>query len=242
MVRQADCVVCDSQNIEKYIQQEYGAMRPRTCFIAYGADLDDPGSEGGDEKYARWLQEHDLNSGEYYLVVGRFVPENNFATMIREYMASQTNRPLVLVTNQNSKFSEALEQQFGFSNDDRIRFVGTVYDSALLRRIRENARGYLHGHEVGGTNPSLLEALSCTRVNLLLDVGFNREVGLDAALYWTKEPGNLASLIHLADRLSDDECEAMGRRARDRIRQAYSWPYIADRYRELWLGQENAVR
>jgi rhamnosyltransferase len=79
-------------------------------------------------------------------------------------------------------------------------------------------------------------------VNLLLDVGFNREVGLDAALYWTKEPGNLAALIQRADGLSDEECEAMGRMARDRIRQAYSWPYIAGRYLELWLGQENAVR
>lgn len=242
MVRQADCVVCDSRNIEKYIQREYAAMQPRTCFIAYGADLDVATAEGTDEKYARWLSEHDLEAGEYYLVVGRFVPENNFATMIREYMASRTTRPLALVTNLNGKFSDELEQQLSFSKDGRIRFVGTVYDAALLRRIRENARGYLHGHEVGGTNPSLLEALSCTRVNLLLDVGFNREVGLDAALYWTKEPGSLAALIQRADELSDDECEAMGQQARDRIRQAYSWPYIAGQYRELWLEQENAVR
>jgi rhamnosyltransferase len=117
-------------------------MQPRTCFIAYGADLEGADCQDGDEKYARWLQEHGLKAGEYYLVVGRFVPENNFATMIREYMASQTTRPLALVTNQNGKFSQSLEQQLGFSKDDRIRFVGTVYDAALLRRIRENARVY----------------------------------------------------------------------------------------------------
>ena len=83
--------------------------------------------------------------------------------------------------------------------DKRIRFVGTVYDQELLKKIRENAYGYFHGHEVGGTNPSLLEALGSTDLNLLLDVSFNREVALDNALYWNKTDGNLANLIEKAD-------------------------------------------
>ena len=69
----------------------------------------------------------------------------------------------------------------------------------LLKKIRENAYGYFHGHEVGGTNPSLLEALGSTDLNLLLDVSFNREVALDNALYWNKTDGNLANLIEKAD-------------------------------------------
>ena len=72
-------------------------------------------------------------------------------------------------------------------------------------KIRENAYGYFHGHEVGGTNPSLLEALGSTRLNLLLDVGFNREVAEDAAIYWNKEDGNLAGLIDCADSFSEEE-------------------------------------
>ncbi|ETJ25548.1 Glycosyltransferase, partial [human gut metagenome] len=67
---------------------------------------------------------------------------------------------------------EELRQKTGFDKDERIKFVGTVYDQELLKKIRENAYGYLHGHEVGGTNPSLLEALATTDLNLLLDVGF----------------------------------------------------------------------
>ncbi len=81
--------------------------------------------------------------------------------------------------------------------DKRIKFVGTVYDKDLLSKIRENAYGYFHGHEVGGTNPSLLEALGSTKLNLLLDVGFNHEVGEDAALYWNKEEGNLSSITKI---------------------------------------------
>ena len=103
-------------------------------------------------------------------------------------------------------------------------------------KIRENAYGYFHGHEVGGTNPSLLEALGSTRLNLLLDVGFNREVAEDAALYWTKEPGNLAALIDRADALNEEEIAALGAQAKARIADAYSWPYIAGRYAEVFCG------
>ena len=76
-------------------------------------------------------------------------------------------------------------------------------------KIRENAYGYFHGHEVGGTNPSLLEALGSTKLNLLLDVGFNREVAEDAALYWNKDKGDLAALIEQADKMEYEEIEKM---------------------------------
>ena len=103
-------------------------------------------------------------------------------------------------------------------------------------KIRENAYGYFHGHEVGGTNPSLLEALGSTDLNLLLDVGFNREVAEGAALYWTKEIGNLAKLIEEADTMEADTISAFGAKAKDRIRNAYSWQYIADQYENAFLG------
>ena len=99
----------------------------------------------------------------------------------------------------------------------RIKFVGTVYDSELLKKIRENAYGYFHGHEVGGTNPSLLEALGSTDLNLLLNVGFNREVGEDAALYWDKTPGSLSGLIDQADKLDKSEIDALGGKKRNAV-------------------------
>ena len=134
-------------------------------------------------------------------------------------------------------FLEELKQKTGFHTDPRIKFVGVVYDQELLRKIRQNARGYFHGHEVGGTNPSLLEALGSTKVNLLLDVGFNREVAEDAALYWTKEEGSLARLIEDADALPPEAVEDLGHRAKNRIATAYSWQFICDEYARLFLSQ-----
>ena len=165
------------------------------------------------------------------LIVGRFVPENNYETMIKEYMKSHTNKDFAIITNSDEKFLNELEQRLHFSKDARIKFVGTVYDQELLKKIREGAYGYFHGHEVGGTNPSLLEALGSTNLNLLLDVGFNREVAQDAAMYWTKDDGNLAQLI---DNCENIDRKQIGNKAKERIKTAYSWEFISERYNQIW--------
>lgn len=165
-------------------------------------------------------------------MVGRFVPENNYETMIREFMLSHSKRNFAIITNVNEKFLDELEKKLHFKQDKRIKFVGTVYDQELLMKIRENAYGYFHGHEVGGTNPSLLEALGSTDLNLLLNVGFNKEVAEDAAVYWKKEKGNLAALIDKMDKVSPEMRAEYGKKAKQRVRDAYSWQYICDRYEE----------
>lgn len=236
MAKSADLMVCDSKNIERYIRDEYAEFSPRTAFIAYGADISRSKLSDDDPKWTSWLADKGLSADGYYLVVGRFVPENNYETMIREFMASASGRDFALVTGVDDAFLAELEQKTHFKRDPRIKFVGTVYDQELLKKIREQAYGYFHGHEVGGTNPSLLEALASTRLNLLLDVGFNREVAEDAALYWTKELGNLAALIERADAMTEDEITALNKISTDVIRRRYSWRYITDKYEELFLG------
>ena len=91
---------------------------------------------------------------------------------------------------------------------------------------------------MGGTNPSLLEALGSTQLNLLYDVGFNREVGEEAALYWTKTPGSLSSLIEYAENLSDEEIAGYAGAAKARIREHYSWDFIVGRYEDLFLDRK----
>ena len=88
---------------------------------------------------------------------------------------------------------------------------------------------------MGGTNPSLLEALGSTDLNLLLDVGFNREVAEDAALYWTKEPGSLAKLIAIADALPQKKIGSYGLAASEVISKRYAWNYISDSYLKQFL-------
>lgn len=237
MVKNADLLICDSKNIEKYIKEDYHKYNPNTTFIAYGADTSRSILCDNDEKLMKWYLEKGVKPKEYYLVVGRFVPENNYETMIREFMKSETEKDFVLITNvEKNKFYEELKAETHFDEDPRIKFVGTVYDSQLLKKIRENAYGYMHGHEVGGTNPSLLEALATTDLNLLLGVGFNQEVGEDGAVYWTKEPGNLASVINKADAYQCKEIEMLSYRAKKRIEENYSWDYIVDVYEKTLLA------
>ncbi|MEG1847578.1 MAG: DUF1972 domain-containing protein [Lachnospiraceae bacterium] len=261
MVKHADLLICDSKNIELYIQQEYAAYTPKTTYIAYGADVE-PGSSVSDvsahtgeeqeqeeqeqekqeqekqeqEALKEWYQMHAITPQAYYLVVGRFVPENNYETMLREFIASKTTKDLVLITNaEQNAFYDTLVETTDFKRDKRIKFVGTVYDAGMLNHIRRDAFAYLHGHEVGGTNPSLLEALSMTDVNLLLDVGFNREVAEQGALYWHKEIGDLTRTLAAADAMTASDRQALGQLARQRIREHYSWDGIVQAYETLFM-------
>ena len=235
MVKRSDLVICDSKTIEQYIHGCYDGKgikgrNPKTTFIAYGAETRKSKLADDDKKLLDWYAQKGLSPLGYYLVVGRFVPENNYETMIREFMLSHSQKDFAIITNVNEKFLDELEKKLHFKKDKRIKFVGTVYDQELLMKIRENAYGYFHGHEVGGTNPSLLEALGSTNLNLLLDVGFNREVAENAALYWTKELGNLAALIEKAERLNQAERTNYGLISKQRITNEYSWGKICKQY------------
>ena len=106
----------------------------------------------------------------------------------------------------------------------------------MLNEIRKNAYGYLHGHEVGGTNPSLLEALSSTNLNLLLDVSFNKEVASDSSIYWNKKDGNLSSLLNSLENMELDEIQKYGIKAKERIKEIYNWQKIVKQYETIFLN------
>ena len=240
MVKHADLLICDSINIEKYIKQDYESYNPKTTFIAYGADLEKSKLQDDNKELIDWYKEKEVKPNEYYLIVGRFVPENNYETMITEFMKSNTKKNLVIITNvEKNKFYEELKRKTKFYEDKRIKFVGTVYNKELLKKIRENAYAYLHGHEVGGTNPSLIEALATTDLNLLYDVGFNREVAEDGALYWSKKDGNLCDLINKLEYISVEEIKDIGKKAKNRIAREYSWKKIIEKYENHFFGGNN---
>ena len=239
VIKFSDVIVCDAQAILELVHTDFNVPKEKMTFIAYGSEIYNPPKNLGKDletKYQAWLQEHDLRDGEYYLIVGRFVPENNYELIIREFMASNTKADLTIISNvEKNKFYDQLVENTGLLEDSRVKFVGTLYDQELMKVIRSRARAYLHGHEVGGTNPSLLEALGSTNVNLVYEVSFNREVADVAAFYFTAKQGNLAQLINTIDTMPVNNTITLGITAKQRITSEYNWPKIVDAYERLFI-------
>lgn len=237
MVKYSDLVVCDSKAIQDYIKKEYALYNPQTRFIPYGADTIPSKITDNSERLLQWYAQNSIEKGQYYLAVGRFVPENNYETIIKEFMASDTLKKLVIITNvEKNGFYDKLSRNTKFEKDKRIVFAGTLYDSELLKKARENAFAYIHGHEVGGTNPSLLEALASTKINILFDVVFNREVAEDCALYFRKCSSSLREAIEKADKLDEEEIGGLAQKSKDRVKEAYSWDIIISEYEAVFLN------
>ena len=233
MTKYANLIISDNRGIETYIQNTYPWSS--TTFIAYGTDLSKTTLTAEDTSVRDWYQKWQTQEKEYYLILGRFVPENNYETAIREFMKSSTERDLVIICNhEGNAYFDELRQITGFDKDKRVKFVGTVYDQDLLKYIRNQAFAYIHGHEVGGTNPGLLEALAQTDLNLIFNVDFNHQVAQDTALYWNKEDGNLSKLIDSVD--GQVSFEDLGNAAKANMKENYTWEKIVGEYEELFLS------
>lgn len=233
MTKYANLIISDNRGIETYIQNTYPWSR--TTFIAYGTDLSKTTLTAEDTPVRDWYQKWETQEKDYYLILGRFVPENNYETAIREFMRSSTERDLVIICNhEGNAYFDELRQITGFDKDKRVKFVGTVYDQDLLKYIRNQAFAYIHGHEVGGTNPGLLEALAQTDLNLIYNVDFNHQVAQETALYWNKEDGNLSQLIDSVD--GKVSFEDFGNAAKANMKENYTWEKIVGEYEELFLS------
>ncbi|WP_347100448.1 beta 1-4 rhamnosyltransferase Cps2T [Streptococcus salivarius] len=233
MTKYANLIISDNRGIETYIQNTYPWAR--TTFIAYGTDLSKTTLTAEDAPVRDWYQKWQTQEKDYYLILGRFVPENNYETAIREFMKSSTERDLVIICNhEGNAYFDELRQITGFDKDKRVKFVGTVYDQDLLKYIRNQAFAYIHGHEVGGTNPGLLEALAQTDLNLIYNVDFNHQVAQETALYWNKEDGNLSQLIDSVD--GQVSFEDLGNAAKANMKENYTWEKIVGEYEELFLS------
>lgn len=232
-IKYSDFCVCDSKSIENYVKEEYKNYNPKTKFIAFGAyENKNPQKT---KKVEELWKKYQIKEKEYYLIVGRFIPENNYEVMIKEFMKTKTKKDLVIICNvEENKFYESLLEKTNFLKDKRIKFIGTVYEEETLEYIRKNAYAYIHGHSVGGTNPSLLEALSITDVNILYDVCYNKEVGESSCFYFTKEEDNLKNIIDKVEKLTKKEQEEYGRKAKKRIHEEYTWEIVVNRYNEVF--------
>ena len=166
-----------------------------------------------------------MEPGSYYLLVCRMEPENNPDVVVREFERSDVDAPLLVVggANYKSAYLEAIQR----TTDPRIRFLGPVYEPGHLTALHLGAKAYIHGHEVGGTNPSLVTAMGCGNLVLAHDVRFNREVLGGNGLLWTKEPGSLQAQLERAEREGDALRAEAAVACRERIAAFYSWDKAA---------------
>lgn len=233
MVKHSDGIISDSKAIKEYIDTKYKKFHKPSYFIPYGAYLNEKECKTNIVK--ELYKKYQISENNYYLIVGRFVPENNYELMIKEFMSSDTKRDLVIVSNvEENKFYKELEKKTCFSSDARIKFIGSVYDHATLLYIRRNAYAYIHGHSAGGTNPSLLEALASTKLNILFNAIYNVEVGMMSSFYFSKQKGNLKRQIEKVEKFDDKTIKKYENLAKDRIKKEYTWKLVVESYKKIW--------
>jgi glycosyltransferase involved in cell wall biosynthesis len=222
-VRWADELIADARGIQDYYSMRYGA---HSRFLAYGS----PMISAADP--AR-LSELELVPGGYHLVVARMEPENHVDVIVRGYLASLAELPLVLVGSvpYPSEHEQAIKRLA--ATDDRIRLLGSLWDQDLLDSLYAGASTYLHGHSVGGTNPSLLRAMGAGAPVIAWDVNFNREV-LDGTGEFFSSPQALSALLEAAEQ-ERPAAVLRGQTGRARAVTAYSWDDVALGYEQLCL-------
>jgi len=217
-VRWSDDLIADAQGIAAYYDEEFKAA---STLIAYGAPITVPDDE------AR-IQELELSAGKYHLVVARFEPENHVLEILQGYQRSGAELPLVVVGS--APYADTYTAAVRHAANDRVRLLGGVWDQDQLDQLYAHSLTYLHGHSVGGTNPSLLRAAGAGTHTIAYDVSFNREVLGEAAAYFTTGE-DLARELEWAE---SDPAGALDRGAalQTSIRR-YDWDDVAGSYELL---------
>lgn len=228
-VKHSHYLVADNMGIHDYYMEKYG--KP-SKFLAYGADVHDDFDAEAPGKYG-------LKAGEYYLLIARMEPENNVEMAIKGYLASDENKkpnakPLVVVGKMTTKHGKYLVEKYG--KEKNVKFPGGIYDFRTIDSIRYYSYAYFHGHSVGGTNPSLLEAMASRCFIMAHGNQFNRAVLKENALYYMNEH-EVAELINNIGELQQEHREAFIEGELKDISENYSWEHLVDQHEEYfeWL-------
>ncbi|MCL3839188.1 DUF1972 domain-containing protein [Aeromicrobium duanguangcaii] len=220
-VRWADALIADAQGIADYYTDEFGAP---TELLVYGAPI-------LTDRHTGRIAELELTDRGYHLVVARFEPENHVLEIVRGYRDSAATLPLVVVGSAPyaDEYTAQIEQ--AAAGDPRIRLVGGVWDQDLLDALYANAASYLHGHSVGGTNPSLLRAIGAGAPVIAYDVSFNAEsLGPRSRYFTTSE--DLAQAVVAVEADVQGAVDAAAD-IRNDIRDRYSWDAVTTGYVDL---------
>lgn len=215
-VKSSHVLVADSKGIQTYLANKY---QVKPCFIAYGA-------KPFYTTNSTILNKYELKPKQYYLLIARLEPENNIENIIKGYVKSNANEPLVIIGALNP-YGLKLKAQYGHHN---IIFTGSIYNLEELNNLRYFSKMYFHGHTVGGTNPSLLEAMASQAFICAHRNEFNQSILENDALYFENE-NDIAQIINTSQ--SDEFIKVTIANNLKRIEQLYTWPKIVSQYEQL---------
>ena len=218
-IKRSQLLIADSIGIYNYLRLWHGV---KAEYISYGAKIFETPDLAAIEGFH-------LEPDKYYLCIARFQPENNLEMIIRGYLQSKSNLKLVMVGNGNNLFGRALRRKY---RDERIIYLGAIFDKKILDNLRYHSRLYFHGHTAGGTNPSLLEAMGANALICAHENPFNREVLEDNAFYFKTEQDISKLLTSNFEKYSYGKWKTNNSLA---IKNQYNWETIIENYYQLFF-------
>lgn len=220
-VKTSDHLVADSVGIQAYIRETYGSD---SKYIPYGTNL----FEAPDPAV---LSRYGLESYRYSMLIARMEPENNISTILEGVKRSESPDPFLVIGSTENRYGAELVKNF--SGDKRIRFLGSEYEMTILNNLRYHAKLYFHGHSVGGTNPSLLEAIGSQAMVCAHQNQFNWHILGEDALYF-ETPGDVTAILDTP--ISQETRCAFRKKNLDKVKTLYLWPNIVSQYENYFEG------
>lgn len=227
-VKMADVLISDAEAIRKIYLDKF---KCDSVVISYGAELYD------DVPFSL-LEKYDVKENNYYLLATRFIPENYPKHVIEEFIKSNTGKQLIVLGK--NYYGSEYENSIKDISDTRVRFLGHIANRKELLAFYRHSYCYIHGHSMGGTNPTMLEAMANSCSIIALDTIFNREMLEDEnyGLYFKLETGNLTEKIKFIDK-NPELVKEMKSKTTERIKNYYNWDLIEKKYFEM-LSKLNA--
>jgi glycosyltransferase involved in cell wall biosynthesis len=219
-VKHSQFYIADSRVIKGYLKDKY---QIDSRYIPYGADL-------FSEQEREQFDKSEAQQEDYFLLMARMEPENNIESILEGFNNSTSRKNFKVLGDTGNRFGKYITHKF--KNDERIQFKGSIFDNTAVRSLQNNSYLYFHGHSVGGTNPSLLEAMASEALIAAHDNPFNKSVLSSDAFYFN----NAAEVRNLVENVQRHDTEkTMVKNNLHKIQYQFNWEKIIDEYEEFIL-------
>ena len=223
-VKSSDKIIADSEAIKAYIDKKYAI---ESLYIPYGAPV-------APKRDINILAKYDLKASAYNMLVARMEPENNIEMILDGHMSSKKSIPFIVVGDAKNAYSNFLRERY--QEEESIRFMGPIFEVEVLDCLRQHCATYFHGHSVGGTNPSLLEAMGCSALIAAHDNAFNRAVLATEGLYFNTSDEVAYIIDNEVDELNSTRITGDNIK---KIEQVFNWGHINAQYEQAMLDLIN---